>query len=78
MASLSLAFFAATCALLLAASASPAPLPPPPPAEQRDVGDEMGWAMSTAVPSSAGNGTEEMLTQWAERQRFHVGDVLGK
>lgn len=42
---------------------------------QRDVGDGMVW--TTTVPS-AGNGTEETLTQWAERQRFHVGDVLGK
>ncbi|CAN6174707.1 unnamed protein product [Urochloa humidicola] len=70
MASLRLAFLAATCALLLAASASP-PLPPPP-AAQSDSGDEMGW---TVVPP-AGNGTDGTLTQWAERQRFHVGDVL--
>ncbi|CAN6196339.1 unnamed protein product [Urochloa humidicola] len=63
MTSLRLAFLAATCALLLAASASP-------PDAQRDSGDEM-----TVVPP-AGNGTEGTLTQWAERQRFHVGDVL--
>jgi len=65
-------FAAATFALLLAASPSPAL----PPAVQRDAGDGMMWT-TTTVPS-AGNGTEETLTQWAERQRFRVGDVLGE
>ncbi|CAL5087804.1 unnamed protein product [Urochloa decumbens] len=70
---LRLAFLAATCALLLAASASP-PLPPPPATPQRDSGDEMGWTV--VPPGSNGNGTEGTLTQWAERQHFHVGDIL--
>lgn len=75
---LAVAFFAAaTCAaLLLAASASSSPLPPPPAgAVQRDVGDDAGYWTETVPP--AGDATET-LSQWAERQRWHVGDVLGK
>ncbi|CAL5073767.1 unnamed protein product [Urochloa decumbens] len=69
MAVLRLAFVAATSALFLVLAASPSP----PPAVQPDAGGETG--LSITVPP-AGNGTEETLTQWAERQRFHVGDVL--
>ncbi|PAN07981.1 hypothetical protein PAHAL_1G377900 [Panicum hallii] len=63
MASLRVAVFAVSCALL-AASVSSAP----PPAMYK-VGDERGWA----VPSA--NGTET-YNHWAKRNRFQVGDIL--
>ncbi|CAL5055629.1 unnamed protein product [Urochloa decumbens] len=62
MASLRLAAFALSCALL-AASASA--LPP----AVFNVGDERGWA----VPS--GNGTET-YNHWAKRTPMQVGDIL--
>lgn len=58
------AVFVASCALL-APSASP--LTP----AVFSVGDEKGWT----VPS--GNGTES-YNHWAKRNRFQVGDILGK
>ncbi|KAF8781055.1 hypothetical protein HU200_001027 [Digitaria exilis] len=74
MASLRLASFsAATCTLLLgvlAASASSSPTPPP--TVQRDVGDEAGYWTAMVPPSGEGN---ETLTQWAESQPLHVGDI---
>ena len=65
MASLRVAVFAASCALL-AASVSSAPAP-----AVYKVGDERGWV----VPSA--NGTET-YNHWAKRNRFQVGDILSK
>ncbi|CAL5054603.1 unnamed protein product [Urochloa decumbens] len=62
MASLRLAVFALSCALLAASAAA---LPP----SVFNVGDERGWA----VPS--GNGTET-YNHWAKRTPMEVGDIL--
>jgi len=62
---------ASSFGVLLVAAASASSSRPP---EVYSVGDETG----RAAPPGNDDGTAQTLREWAMRQRFYVGDVLGK